>query len=91
MPFSRAVAEAHERGYTEPDPVADLAGADVARKALILGRRSGLALSDAPPRLTPLVDPALIVLARDNVTGLGYTEARGLVTFQDYSLVRFGK
>jgi peptide/nickel transport system substrate-binding protein len=38
--------------------------------------------------LAPLVDPAFIVLARDNVTGLGYTEARGLVTFQDYSLVR---
>lgn len=38
--------------------------------------------------LAPLVDHALVILARDNVTGLGYTEARGLVTFQDYSLVR---
>jgi hypothetical protein len=37
------------------------------------------------------VDHALVVLARDNVTGLGYTEARGLVTFQDYSLVRVKK
>ncbi|MCI0476081.1 MAG: hypothetical protein L0Y55_07520, partial [Anaerolineales bacterium] len=38
--------------------------------------------------LAPLVDHALVVLARSAVTGLGYTEARGLVTFQDYSLVR---
>ncbi len=38
--------------------------------------------------LAPLVDHALVVLSRDNVTGLGYNEARGLVTFQDYSLVR---
>jgi len=41
--------------------------------------------------LAPLVDPAFIVLSRDNVTGLGYNEARGLVTFQDYSLVRVKK
>jgi peptide/nickel transport system substrate-binding protein len=38
--------------------------------------------------LAPLVDHAYILLARANVTGLGYIEARGLVTFQDYSLVR---
>ena len=38
--------------------------------------------------LAPLVDHALVALVRDNVTGLGYTEARGLVTFQDYSLVQ---
>ena len=41
--FSAAVEEAAGLGYTEPDPVADLSGADVARKALILGRISGLA------------------------------------------------
>jgi len=40
--FSEAVAEAARMGYTEPDPVADLCGADVGRKALILGRLAGL-------------------------------------------------
>ena len=57
--FSRAVAEAAELGYTEPDPVADLSGADVARKALILGRLAGLASADQPVVPRPLVDPAL--------------------------------
>jgi homoserine dehydrogenase len=32
-----------ERGYTEPDPRDDLSGADVGRKALILGRLLGFA------------------------------------------------
>ena len=41
-PFSEAVAEAKERGYTEPDPRDDLSGLDVARKALILARTLGI-------------------------------------------------
>ena len=56
--FSEVVAEAARRGYTEPDPVVDLSGADVARKAVILGRVSGVA-PDAAVKLTGLVDPAL--------------------------------
>lgn len=40
--LSSAVREAMEAGYTEPDPAIDLSGTDVARKALILGRLSGL-------------------------------------------------
>ncbi len=56
--FSAIVAEAARRGYTEPDPVVDLSGADVARKAVILGRVSGVA-PDAQVALTGLVDPAL--------------------------------
>jgi aspartokinase/homoserine dehydrogenase 1 len=58
-PFSSAVAEAVKLGYTEPDPVADLSGADVGRKAIILGRLSGLALKDDAIELAGLVDPAL--------------------------------
>ena len=42
--FSSAVREAWQRGYTEPDPRDDLAGWDVARKALILARRMGCEL-----------------------------------------------
>lgn len=40
--LSAAVAEAKELGYTEPDPRDDLNGMDVARKAVILARVSGL-------------------------------------------------
>ncbi|MEY4744219.1 MAG: hypothetical protein RL272_164 [Candidatus Parcubacteria bacterium] len=58
-PFAAAVAEAKARGYTEPDPRDDLSGADVARKALILGRLLGLRieLKDVPAE--SLVPPAL--------------------------------
>ncbi len=40
-PFSRAVREAVERGYAEPDPRDDLSGRDAARKGLILARMIG--------------------------------------------------
>ena len=41
IPFSKAVLEARELRYTEPDPRDDLNGMDVARKALIIARESG--------------------------------------------------
>ena len=42
--FSQAVLEAREKRYTEPDPRDDLAGLDVARKALIIAREAGMAV-----------------------------------------------
>lgn len=57
--LSEAVREAVELGYTEPDPVADLSGADVMRKAVILGRLSGLASASTPVALEGLVPDAL--------------------------------
>ena len=39
--FSASLRRAMENGYTEPDPRDDLSGADVGRKALILGRLLG--------------------------------------------------
>ncbi|KAJ1920215.1 Homoserine dehydrogenase [Mycoemilia scoparia] len=43
--FSEIVKVAKANGFTEPDPRDDLNGMDVARKATILGRVSGLPLS----------------------------------------------
>ena len=44
VPFSEAVAQARQLRYTEPDPRDDLKGIDVARKALIIARESGMKL-----------------------------------------------
>jgi aspartokinase/homoserine dehydrogenase 1 len=43
-PFSAAVREAYDLGYTEPDPRDDLSGVDVARKLVILARAAALSL-----------------------------------------------
>ncbi len=40
--FSEAVKEAKEMRFTEPDPRDDLKGTDVARKAMIIARESGI-------------------------------------------------
>lgn len=40
-PFSKAVLQARELGYAEPDPRDDLSGEDVARKFLTLARETG--------------------------------------------------
>lgn len=42
VPFSKAVTDAREKGYAEPDPRDDLSGEDVARKFLTLARTLGL-------------------------------------------------
>ncbi len=44
IPFSTAVREAMDKGFTEPDPRDDLSGLDVARKVMILHRECGGAL-----------------------------------------------
>jgi aspartokinase/homoserine dehydrogenase 1 len=42
VPFHKIIEEASRLGYTEPDPMTDLSGTDVLRKALILARECGL-------------------------------------------------
>jgi len=65
--FSSAVAEAASRGYTEPDPVLDLSGMDVQRKAIILGRLSGLTQGDPSVTTEGLVDASLRGLPREEL------------------------
>jgi aspartokinase/homoserine dehydrogenase 1 len=53
--FSASLRRAMENGYTEPDPRDDLSGADVGRKALILGRLLGFAGGPEDVRVESLV------------------------------------
>ena len=44
LTLSEATIKARDLGFTEPNPAEDLSGLDVARKALVIARESGLAL-----------------------------------------------
>ena len=59
MKFSDVIADAKDKGFTEPDPRDDLSGTDVARKVTILARACGIPvdLDDVP--VSSLVPDAL--------------------------------
>jgi len=59
VPFSQLLHEARELGYAEPDPRADLSGADVCRKLLIVARTAGFALQASAARVESLVPATL--------------------------------
>jgi homoserine dehydrogenase len=58
VPFSHALSEAKEKGYTEPDPREDLGGRDVMRKIMILGRMAGWPLEESDIEVEALYDGA---------------------------------
>ena len=63
--LSNALRQAIAAGYTEPDPRDDLSGADVARKAIILGRAIGWRGDPSVVCAESLVPPALQSVSRD--------------------------
>ena len=61
--LSQAIAEAKEKGYTEPDPREDLGGQDVMRKVMILGRMAGWPLEASDIKVESLYTPDLADLS----------------------------
>lgn len=53
--FSAVVAQAKEKGYTEPDPREDLGGSDMRRKLIILAREAGFPIEQSDVTIHPLL------------------------------------
>ena len=65
--FSAAVAEAQAKGFTEPDPLLDLSGRDVAAKLVILLRELGIDLDLDDVRIEPLAATAEEITSEDSL------------------------
>lgn len=65
--FSAAVAEAQAKGFTEPDPLVDLSGSDVAGKLVILLRELGIDIERDDIRIEPLAANADEITSDDSL------------------------
>ena len=65
VPFSAALAQARELGYTEPEPREDLSGQDSARKILVMSRLAGWPLEMRDVQVEQLCSPKLASLPTD--------------------------
>jgi homoserine dehydrogenase len=65
VPFSAALAQAQELGYTEPEPREDLSGQDSARKILVMGRLAGWPLEMRDVQVEQICSPELAGLPTD--------------------------
>ena len=77
-PFSELVAEARQKGFTEPDPREDLSGQDVKRKIIILTREAGFHIEPENVTLDPILPDELM-----SIDGVGAFFDR-LEEFNDY-------
>lgn len=57
LSFSRAIKNAQNLGYTEPDPRVDLNGIDVKRKILILAREAGIKMESREIKVKNILPP----------------------------------
>jgi homoserine dehydrogenase len=65
IPFAEAIQDAHDFGYTEPDPREDLSGNDVGRKALILARLAGWHLEMADIAIEKLYPESMVQTSKE--------------------------
>mgnify|MGYP000161422864 FL=1 len=66
VPFSKAIIDAREKGYAEPDPRDDLSGEDVARKFLTLARTLGITIEREELQVESLI-PEKLKNVDDNI------------------------
>lgn len=78
VPFSQAIAEAKNKGYTEPDPREDLGGKDVMRKIMILGRMAGWPLEEADITVESLYTPDQATLSVEQFMASAHTMDEGM-------------
>jgi len=81
--FSDVVAEAKDKGFTEPDPRDDLSGTDVQRKVTILARELGLKLELEDVPVKSLVPAALQDWSPPDGATLGDAFVEELKAFDD--------
>jgi len=83
MKFSAVVADAKDKGFTEPDPRDDLSGTDVQRKVTILSRECGLKVELSDVVVKSLVPDALADWQPKGDVNLGDAFVKELEAYDD--------